>query len=281
MPNPKSITPEALYVISSFIWDDEEDVEGLQQPEIYQTLAAANAAAKKMMVRYAEKLNPYGDVEEYDFHHHVDGDGFYYGDMEGGPHGHVATRIKVSKVIVSGGSKVTTVPIKGKKAVKSEADTEEDEVKKEEEEDEDEKPAKPLKKKASAPPKTAINAKTHRKVIPVGKPNCLRGLKILFTGTFETMDRKTSVATAITYGADVITKLEDTDYIVIGTRAGPKKLQEINEKELETISEEEFFQILENGIPKEKRERSKQLTQLFNAYSRLLRKKILHESACF
>lgn len=56
-------------------------------------------------------------------------------------------------------------------------------------------------------------------------------------------------------GAEVITKLEDTDYIVIGTRAGPAKLKKINELELETISEEEFFQILENGVPQEKKDR--------------------------
>ncbi|RYP67366.1 hypothetical protein DL770_008636 [Monosporascus sp. CRB-9-2] len=110
-------------------------------------------------------------------------------------------------------------------------------------------------KAATAPAKTAVQPSTYRKKIPEGKPNCLKGLKILFTGTFETMDRKTSIATAVKYGAEVITKLEDTDYIVVGLRAGPKKLQEINEKELETISEEEFFQILENGVGREKRER--------------------------
>ncbi|KAJ3474521.1 hypothetical protein NLG97_g9809 [Lecanicillium saksenae] len=69
------------------------------------------------------------------------------------------------------------------------------------------------------------------------------------------MDRVTSIATAKKYGGDVVTKLEDTDYIVLGDRAGPKKLQVINELELETITEEEFFEILENGVSEEKRER--------------------------
>ena len=109
--------------------------------------------------------------------------------------------------------------------------------------------------RAAAPPKTAVQASTYRKKIPEGKPNCLRGLKLLFTGTFETMDRRTSIATAVRYGGEVVTKLEDTDYIVVGLRAGPKKLQEINEKELETINEDEFFHILENGVSKEKRQR--------------------------
>ncbi len=99
--------------------------------------------------------------------------------------------------------------------------------------------------------KTAAN----RKTIPEGLPNCLRDVKLLFTGTFETMDRVTSIATAKKYGAEVVTKLEDTDYIVVGLRAGAKKLQVINELELETISEEEFFEILEHGVSEEKRER--------------------------
>ena len=100
-------------------------------------------------------------------------------------------------------------------------------------------------------PKKAVT----RKKIPDGIPNCLEGVKILFTGTFEFIDRVTSVATAKKYGAHVVTKLQDTDYIVIGARAGPKKLQTINELGLETINEQEFFDILENGLSKDKRRR--------------------------
>jgi NAD-dependent DNA ligase len=120
------------------------------------------------------------------------------------------------------------------------------------EENDDEKvPKRTTRKK---PPKTAVSAKNYRKTIPEGKPGCLEGVKILFTGTL-TMDRNTSVATAIKYGGEVVTKLEDTDYIVLGLRAGPKKLQVINELELETITEDEFFQILEDGVSEEKRQR--------------------------
>ncbi|KAI0132442.1 hypothetical protein BJ170DRAFT_613946 [Xylariales sp. AK1849] len=251
---PPKVAPDTVYVISSFIWDDDYEVEGLQQPEIYATFAAANNAAKKMLFRYAEKLNPFGDVDEYNFHHYKDADGLYYGDMDGGPGGHTATKIRVSRCNVSDGAlsgKASKAALKGKMAVKSGSEDEDED----EGDEAEEAPAKPPSKKTTAPPKTAINAKTHRKTIPKGQPDCLQGLKLLFTGTFETMDRKTSIATAMKYGAEVISKLEDTDYIVIGTRAGLNKLREINEKELETISEEEFFQILENGIPSEKRDR--------------------------
>ena len=80
-------------------------------------------------------------------------------------------------------------------------------------------------------------------------------MRILFTGTFETMDRNTSIATAKKYGADVVKKLEDTDYIVLGFRPGPAKLKIINELELETITEQEFFDILEDGLSEDKKER--------------------------
>lgn len=134
-----------------------------------------------------------------------------------------------------------------------------DDEKADEEEEEEEQPpkkkAKPAPKKAKTNSiKAALNPAS-RKTIPKGLPKCLAGVKLLFTGTFNTMDRVTSIATAKKYGGDVVSKLEDTDYIVLGDRAGPKKLQVINELELETITEEEFFEILENGVSEAKRER--------------------------
>lgn len=42
--------------------------------------------------------------------------------------------------------------------------------------------------------------------------NALAGIKLLFTGTLE-MDRSTCNDTAKKYGAKVVSKLEDTDYI--------------------------------------------------------------------
>jgi BRCT domain type II-containing protein len=142
------------------------------------------------------------------------------------------------------------IPSRKKPHVKTEPDDDKGGV------DEDSRgPAAGSNTKKSAPLKKTVNIKTFSNTIPKGKPNCLEGLRILFTGTFAAMDRKTSVATAIKYGAEVVTRLEDTDYIVVGLRAGPKKLQVINEMELETINEEEFFDLLKNGVSEEKRER--------------------------
>ncbi|KAH8890632.1 hypothetical protein GQ53DRAFT_794665 [Thozetella sp. PMI_491] len=269
-------TPTTLYVVTSFIWDDDDKKEGVQEPEVYLTKSAANAAAKKLMNRYADLLNPFGDRDEYDFLHNLDDEGLYRGTLEGGAGGHRAVEMCVYKVNLNQRStrKTAKRPLDGpgnwpdniKEEEDEDGDDKDEEAEEDDENDEPERPQAKKKapskssvatkgKKSGAGVKTAVNPATYRKTIPAGIPNCLKGVKILFTGTFETMDRVTSLATAKKYGAEVVTKLEDTDYIVVGLRAGPKKLQVINELELETISEEEFFDILEHGVSKDKRAR--------------------------
>lgn len=81
----------------------------------------------------------------------------------------------------------------------------------------------------------------------MGSVESLEGKKILFTGTLETMDRKKSKETAEKHGAKVITKLENTDFIVLGINAGPKKLEEIEKKGLRTVTEQEFLAMTEAG----------------------------------
>lgn len=157
-----------------------------------------------------------------------------------------------------------------KKEADDDVDDEEDDVEADDDDEDEEEDEKPAKSKAKAKSKSKDNpsgrtsttsAKLNvqrtgqRKTIPKGQPNCLEGVKILFTGTFETMDRVTSIATAKKYGADVVKKLEDTDYIVLGFRPGPAKLKIINELELETITEQEFFDILEDGLSEDKKMR--------------------------
>ncbi|KAH8201295.1 hypothetical protein TruAng_004539 [Truncatella angustata] len=262
---PMQVSKDEVFVVSSFIWVDDDQLEGLQPVEVYTTLAAANVAARAILVRHAERCDSKGDADLYKYSHNEDGNGFYYGSVGGGAGIHKIATVRVSKSLISNASSAGPPAREAAKAIKTEVE-EDDEVKnekkKEEVEDDsevkkevDDDEEKPKRLTRKAPPKTAVNIQTHRKKIPEGMPDCLAGLKLLFTGTFETMDRKTSIATANKYGAEVISKLEDTDYIVIGTRAGPAKLKKINELELETISEEEFFQILENGLSGEKRTR--------------------------
>lgn len=56
-------------------------------------------------------------------------------------------------------------------------------------------------------------------------------------------------------GAEILgpTKLDQTDYIVLGLKAGQKKLDEIEEKGLKTINEEEFKEMLGEAPPSKKR----------------------------
>ncbi|KAK8097689.1 uncharacterized protein PG998_013175 [Apiospora kogelbergensis] len=274
-----------LYVVTSLIWDDQDMTQTLQLPEVYRGLDAANDAAKAMMTRYSKKCKLPSSLKKWEFNHEKTSDGYYFGFLGSSYNGHIGARVKVFKAsspsdslpeehrgaamkgeedveiikdedesVTGDGPKALEVPEESKVEEDDEVkDEDEEEVKEEEEEVVEEKKPKPAARPKMK--KTAVVPATHRKKIPDGKPDCLKGLKLLFTGTFETMDRKTSVATAYKYGAEVINKLEDTDYIVLGTRAGPKKLQTINENELETITEEEFFQILENGVSQEKRDR--------------------------
>lgn len=327
VPAPEA-PPGSLYVVTSYVWDDQYWLEGLRPPEVYATAAAANAAARRLMVRHAEMLDEiHGDADEaFDFEHNGDqecGDiGLYHGKLvwKGA---HNAADVRVFRVdgpeATTGAAAAVAGAGQAEKKKKKKTTIQEgrgrgrggDTVKAEElsdgggddddveggdddagddghDDDEEEEDAKPAAKrprrlpsrpktpatssasatgagkgkgKAAAPaktaavPKTAVQAATYRKKIPEGKANCLRGLKLLFTGTFEAMDRKTSLATAARYGAEVVAKLEETDYVVVGLRAGPKKLREINEKELETIGEDEFFHILEHGVSPEKRAR--------------------------
>ncbi|KAF3020253.1 hypothetical protein E8E14_012433 [Neopestalotiopsis sp. 37M] len=76
--------------------------------------------------------------------------------------------------------------------------------------------------------------------------DALKDRKIIFTGTFETMDRKTCEAKAKEHGAQLTRKLADADYVVVGTRAGPKKLEEISNLGLKTIDEQQFLALLGN-----------------------------------
>ncbi|KAK5118601.1 hypothetical protein LTR85_008066 [Meristemomyces frigidus] len=91
--------------------------------------------------------------------------------------------------------------------------------------------------------------------MPAGKPGALSDLKVLFTGTFN-MDRNTCIATAKGFGATVQTApARDTDYVFLGSQAGPKKLEIIEQYGLETVDEQGFQQLLKNGVPQEKRNR--------------------------
>nr|OQO19108.1 hypothetical protein B0A51_13483 [Rachicladosporium sp. CCFEE 5018]OQO30811.1 hypothetical protein B0A51_01472 [Rachicladosporium sp. CCFEE 5018] len=94
----------------------------------------------------------------------------------------------------------------------------------------------------------AKEKKDARKTIPQGVPNALGGLTILFTGTFE-LDRKSCEAAAVKYGATLSKKIADCDYVILGAKPGPKKLVEIDDDNIKTATESEFFEWVVEGGP--------------------------------
>jgi BRCT domain type II-containing protein len=61
------------------------------------------------------------------------------------------------------------------------------------------------------------------------------------------MNRKTIEEAAVAYGGELVKKLDESDWIVLGTKPGPKKLEEINEKNLKTMTEQQFLEMLKGG----------------------------------
>ena len=111
--------------------------------------------------------------------------------------------------------------------------------------DADEAPAKPKKTAKKAPSKKQEDNKAARKVIPDGEAGVLDGLTLIFTGTMG-VDRKTMEEAAKTYGGKIgnAKKLDEVDWIVLGTKPGANKLEEIEKKGLKTMSEEQFLHML-------------------------------------
>ncbi|CAI4036511.1 hypothetical protein SMKI_15G3580 [Saccharomyces mikatae IFO 1815] len=86
---------------------------------------------------------------------------------------------------------------------------------------------------------------------PEGKPNCLLGLTIVFTGILPTLERGASEALAKRYGARVTKSISSkTSVVVLGDEAGPKKLEKIKQLKIKAI-DEEGFKLLIAGMPAE------------------------------
>ena len=48
-------------------------------------------------------------------------------------------------------------------------------------------------------------------------------------------------------------KIQECDFVVLGTRAGQKKIDEINKHGIDTIDENAFLDMIENGVPEKYR----------------------------
>ncbi|KAL2004289.1 hypothetical protein VTN02DRAFT_4014 [Thermoascus thermophilus] len=83
------------------------------------------------------------------------------------------------------------------------------------------------------------------KEIPVGAENCLAGLSFVFTGILETLGREEGQSLVKRYGGKVTTAPSSkTSYVVLGSDAGPKKLETIKKFNLKTINEDGLFELI-------------------------------------
>ena len=83
------------------------------------------------------------------------------------------------------------------------------------------------------------------KEIPVGGEDCLTGLTFVFTGVLESIDRDDAVNLVKRYGGKVTgAPSTKTSYVVLGSDAGPKKIETIKKNNIRTISEDGLFQLI-------------------------------------
>ena len=81
--------------------------------------------------------------------------------------------------------------------------------------------------------------------LPVGAENCLAGLTFVFTGVLSRLGREQGQELVKQHGGKITTgPSKKTSYVVLGSDAGPKKLEIIAQCGLKTISEEGLFELI-------------------------------------
>lgn len=81
--------------------------------------------------------------------------------------------------------------------------------------------------------------------IPEGEPDCLAGLTFVFTGELTALAREDTVNLAKRYGARITgAPSGKTDYVVVGSGAGPSKLRKIEELRIKTLDEAGFLNLI-------------------------------------
>ncbi|CDM37144.1 hypothetical protein DTO013E5_9458 [Penicillium roqueforti] len=83
------------------------------------------------------------------------------------------------------------------------------------------------------------------KEMPVGEENCLAGLAFVFTGILESLGREEGAQLVKKYGGKVVgAPSSKTNYVVLGSDAGPKKLETIAKHKIKTINEDGLFELI-------------------------------------
>lgn len=83
------------------------------------------------------------------------------------------------------------------------------------------------------------------KELPTGEENCLEGLTFVFTGLLETISREEGQELVKRYGGKVTgAPSSKTSYVVLGSDAGPSKLEKIRKMNIKTINEDGLFELV-------------------------------------
>ena len=86
------------------------------------------------------------------------------------------------------------------------------------------------------------------KKLLAGTGDALSGLAIVVTGVPPTLGRKNAEKLVTGYGGKLTKSLsKNTNYVVVGNDAGPKKLEQIEDLGIETWDEDALIEMLEKG----------------------------------
>lgn len=81
--------------------------------------------------------------------------------------------------------------------------------------------------------------------IPEGAENCLAGLSFVFTGLLTHLAREDGQNLVKRYGGKIMSAPSSkTSFVVLGSDAGPKKLETIAKNNIKTINEEGLFELI-------------------------------------
>jgi replication factor C subunit 1 len=83
------------------------------------------------------------------------------------------------------------------------------------------------------------------KEIPTGAENCLAGLTFVFTGLLESISRDEAQELVKRYGGKVTSQPSSkTSYVILGSDAGPSKLEKIQKMSIKTLNEDGLFELI-------------------------------------
>jgi replication factor C subunit 1 len=86
------------------------------------------------------------------------------------------------------------------------------------------------------------------KEIPVGEENCLEGLTFVFTGELSSISRDDASDLVKRYGGRVTSgPSHKTSYLIVGEGAGESKLAKVHEWGVQTLDEDQFFDMIRNA----------------------------------